>query len=139
MRVNGFINFVLVTSATACLMAVVTKSNRKESPLGDADFKRIPSNVMPTDTPEVEEAPDLPYKFKDNNGKQPLADPKSKLYLENPENVKTDVQYNPKTGNYDIKQKVGAMDYRPETYMNLKEYQDYMFKKSLRDYWRSRV
>jgi cell surface protein SprA len=138
-RVNGFINFVLVTSATACLMAVVTKSNRKESPLGDADFKRIPSNVMPTDTPEVEEAPDLPYKFKDNNGKQPLADPKSKLYLENPENVKTDVQYNPKTGNYDIKQKVGDMDYRPETYMNLKEYQDYMFKKSLRDYWRSRV
>ena len=94
---------------------------------------------MPTDTPEVDEKPDLHYDFKDNNGKPPMTDPKSKLYLDNPDNVKTDVQYNPKTGNYDIKQKVGAMDYRPDTYMKMKEYQDYVFKKSMRDYWRSRV
>lgn len=139
MRANGLINFVLVTSATACLMTVVTKSDRIHPALADAGYKPLRSNVMPTDTPEVEEEPDLQYKFKDNNGRQPMVEPKSKLYLDNPENVKTDVQYNPKTGNYDIKQKVGSMDYRPETYMNLKEYQDYMFKKSMRDYWRSRV
>jgi cell surface protein SprA len=138
-RVSGFINFVLVTSATACLVGVVNKSNKKDSYFNDSDFKRFPSPVMPTDTPEVEEAPDLPYNFKDNNGKAPLSEPKSNLYLNNPENIKTDVEYNPKTGNYDIKQKIGSLDYRPETYMKMKEYQDYVFKKSMRDYWRSRV
>jgi len=123
-------------------MTVVTKSDKKQS-FPDypdyPDYRRLPLSVMPTDTPEVDDKTELLYDFKDNNGKQPLNDPKSKLYLENPENVKTDVQYNPKTGNYDIKQKIGDRDYRPETYMNLKEYQDYVFKKSMRDYWRSRV
>lgn len=118
-------------------MGVVTKPNN-DTPYNN-DFSRNPAdNVLPTDTPETED-PELIYEFKDNAGKPPMTDPKSKMYLENPENVKTDVQYNPKTGNYDIKQKIGDMDYRPETYMNLKEYQDYVFKKSMRDYWRSRV
>ena len=120
-------------------MGVVTKPNTPGQPLKD-DFSPAPleKNVFPTDTPEVED-PDLIYEFKDNNGKPPQTDPKSKLYLQNPSNVKTDVQYDPKTGNYNIKQKVGDMDYRPETYMNMKEYQDYTFKQSMRDYWRSRV
>lgn len=140
MRVSGFINFVLVTSATACFLAVATKSPKKDYAAEAGSFKPFPSaKPLPEDTPDVEEKEPLLYEFKDNNGKPPMLDPKSKLYLEDPANVKTDVEYNPKTGNYDIKQKVGEMDYRPDTYMNLKEYQDYMFKKSLRDYWRSRV
>ncbi|MDI1355241.1 MAG: cell surface protein SprA [bacterium] len=140
MRANGIINFVLVTSATAFLMGVVTKAG-KGSKLSrdDYDYYR-PKNVLPPDTPETEdEAPDLPYNFKDNDGKTPLLDPKSKLYLENPENIKTEVKYDAKSGNYDVTQKMGTLDYRPETYMNLKEYKDYQFKKQMREYWRSRV
>ncbi len=135
MRASGLINFVVVTSATACLLAVVTKSNSNKIQSSEV-FDHLPSkNVLPIDTPET----DLNYDFKDNNGKPPLYDPKSPLYLENPENIKTNVEYNPKTGTYDVKQKIGDMDYRPETYMSMKEYQDYQFKKSMRDYWRSRV
>src|SRR6218665_1416453 len=118
-------------------MGVVTKPG-SDAPYSDELSRPKEDHVMPADTPEVED-PELIYEFKDNAGKPPITDPKSKLYLENPENVKTEVEYNPKTGNYDIKQKIGEMDYRPETYMNLKEYQDYVFKKSMRDYWRSRV
>ena len=136
MRVGGLINFVLVTGTTACLMGVITKSN--EPAFTEDSFDYQPSkNILPADTPQTDEP--LPYDFKDNNGKPPQYDPKSKLYLENPSNVKTDVNYNPKTGNYDVKQKIGDLDYRPETYMNSKEYKDYMFKKSMKDYWRSRV
>ncbi len=119
-------------------MGVVTKSNRAQGPVED-DFSALPrKTILPPDTPEVED-PELIYEFKDNGNNKPLQEPKSKLYLDNPSNVKTDVQYNPKTGNYDVKQKIGDMDYRPETYMSMKEYQDYVFKKSMRDYWRSRV
>jgi cell surface protein SprA len=138
-RASGLINFVVISGATACLMGVVTKSGMEDS--NDHDFISVSSpvqkHIMPVDSPITD--PELPYEFKDNNGKPPIYDPKSKLYLENPSNVKTDVNYNPQTGTYDVKQKVGDMDYRPETYMTQKEYQDYQFKKSMRDYWRSRV
>ncbi len=138
MRANGLINFVLITSATACLFGVVTKTDLKEPD----DLSYIPSkHVLPPDTPDVDDGdkPELLYKFKNNNGNPPMLDPKSKLYLEEPENVKTEVEYDPKTGNYIVKQKIGDQNYRPETYMNLKEYKEYMYKKQMREYWRSRV
>ena len=137
MRANGLINFVLITSATACLLGVVTKTEQKQSD----ELSYTPSKiVLPPDTPAVDDdAPALLYKFKDNNGNPPMLDPKSKLYLENPANVKTDVEYDPKTGNYVVKQKIGDQNYRPETYMNLKEYKEYMYRKQMREYWRSRV
>lgn len=136
MRANGLINFVLITSATACLFGMVTKSDLEQPD----DLSFAPDkHVFPPDSPDVEEEEPLLYKFKDNNGNPPMLDPKSKLYLEDPENIKTEVEYDPKTGNYIVKQKVGEQNYRPETYMNLKEYKEYMYKKQMREYWRSRV
>ncbi|PBQ31472.1 cell surface protein SprA [Sphingobacteriaceae bacterium] len=138
MRANGLINFVLITSATACLFGMVTKTDLSQPD----DLSFMPDkHVFPPDSPDVEEEeePDLLFKFKDNNGNPPMLDPKSKLYLEDPENIKTEVEYDPKTGNYIVKQKVGEQNYRPETYMNLKEYKEYMYKKQMREYWRSRV
>jgi cell surface protein SprA len=138
-RASGLINFVLLTSATACLFGVVTKKEDEGSALLSQEY--MPSRkVMPLDSPVVDgEDPELLYKFKDNNGTPPMMDPKSKMYLDVPENVKTDIQYDPATGNYIVKQKMGDRDYRPETYMNLKEYQEYIYRKQMRDYWRSRV
>ncbi|WP_317899480.1 T9SS outer membrane translocon Sov/SprA [Aurantibacillus circumpalustris] len=137
MRANGLINFVLITSATACLFGVVTKTDSKQT----GDFSYLPSKrVLPIDTPDVDD-PDseLLYKFKNNNGTPPMLDPKSKLYLEDPQNIKKEVEYDPKSGNYIVKQKIGDQNYRPETYMNLKEYQEYMYRKQMNEYWRSRV
>ncbi|MBK9282913.1 MAG: cell surface protein SprA [Sphingobacteriaceae bacterium] len=135
MRANSLINFLLLTGTTACLMGVVTNKN-EELIAEDFVYENPQANVLVVDTPDTDP---LPFEFKDNPGRPPQYDPKSKLYLEDPSNVKTDVKYNPDTKNYDISQKMGDMEYRPETYMSMKEYQDYMFKKSMRDYWRSRV
>ena len=139
MRASGLINAVLLTGASAVLMGVVTRRPAEQNLSQDYDY-RHQRLVLPPDTPDTEE-PDteLLYKFKDKDGKTPMQEPKSKLYLEDPENIKTEVLYDPKTGNYNVKQKVGDQDYRPETYMNLKEYKDYQFKKQMREYWRSRV
>lgn len=118
-------------------MGIVSKRNTENS--ADFDYNYKPSKyVFPPDTPEVEEQEPPIYNFKDNGKNPPLKDPKSNLYLENPSNIKTNVEYNPETGNYDIKQKIGDINYRPETYMDLKEYKDYMFKKQMAEYWRSR-
>lgn len=138
MRVGGVLNTVMFASATAVLMGVVTKQPEKDD-FGFAPSTYKASLTLPPDTPEVKGPVDLLYPFNDNNGNAPLLEPKSKLYLETPENIKTEVEYNPQSGTYDVKQKVGEQDYRPETYMNLKEYKDYMFRKQMRDYWRSRV
>src|SRR4051812_9337741 len=99
-------------------MGVVTKQNAGRTEMNDEPGYYPSKHVFPPDTPETDEdEPELEYKFKDNNGTTPLLDPKSKLYLEDPSNIKTDVQYDPKTGNYDITQKMGDQNYRPETYM----------------------
>lgn len=97
-----------------------------------------PPLVLPADTPDTEK-PEMQYDFNDNSGRPPQYDPNSKLYLSNPSNIKTETNYNAQSGQYDVNQKIGDMQYRPNTYMSMKEYRDYMFKKQMREYWRSRV
>ena len=135
MRLKGVLNFLVLGATSAALMGIVINSNANRNflkPIYDISGK---TKVLAVDTPEV----DLPYPFTNNNGSQPQFDDKSKLYLDNPANVKTDVQYDPKTGNYDVTQKMGKLDYRPDTYIDAQDYQDYIFKKSTHDYWRTKI
>ncbi|MFL5754652.1 MAG: cell surface protein SprA, partial [Bacteroidia bacterium] len=43
------------------------------------------------------------------------------------------------TKQFEMTQKMGNLDYRTPTYMTEEEYQDYMFKKQVRSYWKSRI
>jgi cell surface protein SprA len=119
-------------------MGLVTRSPTDSKNDLDARFNSDYSRGFEPDSPEVD-PPDLPYPFKDNQGHVPLLEPKSKFFLETPENIKTETKYDPSTGNYEVEQKIGETDYRPDTYMSKKEFQDYMFRKQMRDYFRSRV
>ncbi len=142
MRLTGIYGFVAVTSVTACLMGVMSNSpdlkNNIELSNEEFEFKKRQQVAFPPDSPAVD-PDDLQYKFKDNKGEPPQYNPNSKLYLENPSNIKTEVEYNAKDKTYDVSQKMGDLDFRPETYMNAKEYETYVYKKAIRDYWRSRV
>ena len=81
----------------------------------------------------------LPYPLEDTYDPTPT-DNDNGLYLNDPDNIKTDVDYNPETDEYYINQKVGeGMDYRPPTYMSFDEYQDYNSNQALRDYWREKA
>lgn len=134
MRVKGLLKFLVFGSTSALLMGVVFNSNANRNlfkPLYDVSGKV----VLPPDTPEVK----LPYNFKDNNGSQAIFDDKNPLYLENPSNIKTEVTYDPKTGNYDVSQNMGGLKYRPDTYVDAEDYQDYMFRKATHDYWRTKI
>lgn len=143
MRASNIFGFVAITTITTCLVGVMSHSpdvkNNIELNNELLQYQQQIKNQLPPDTPSTVDPKDLQYQFKDNSGKPPMYDPKSKLYLENPSNIKTDIEYNQKNGTYDVSQKIGEMDYRPDTYMNFKEYENYAFKKAVRDYWRSRV
>ncbi len=100
----------------------------------------MPMIAVDSPTPEDFTPNPLQYPFTDQSTGDPLNYPNGGgLMLNNPANVKTNVEYDPTTGNYNINQKMGNMDYRPPTYMESEEYQDYQFKKQTKNYWNQRA
>ncbi len=136
--VKGVVKFLVVGSVSVGLMSIVVGSKAKNAPLSKPHYLYTPVPILNPDSPIVSKD-DLPYKFNDNNGGQPNFDDKSGLYLGNPSNITTKTEYNPQTGNYDITQKIGDMDYRPETYVEFKDYQDQLFKDAVKDHWKSKI
>ena len=96
--------------------------------------------VCPADTDSLGYSNDLPYPFVDQSGEiNPLYNPDGGLRLSNPSNVKTDVQYNTKTGQYDVYQKMGNRDYRIPTEMDSDQYQEYMWRQAEKNYFKQKV
>ena len=58
--------------------------------------------------------------------------------LRNPENVKTTVEYDDKTGSYVIRTKVGELEIATPYTLTPEEYSEYSMKKSIQEYWRDR-
>ncbi|MFT5920236.1 MAG: cell surface protein SprA, partial [Granulosicoccus sp.] len=80
---------------------------------------------------------ELLYPFSDELDPTPGANT-SGLQLNDPSNVETEIEYDPESGNYDIGQSMGGLNYRNPTYMTFDEYQDYNAGQALRDYWREK-
>lgn len=66
-------------------------------------------------------------------------DPHNYWILNDPSNVKTTIDYDPQTGDYNVNQKMGDENYRPPTYMTSREYNEYVFDQQMRKYWRQRL
>lgn len=58
--------------------------------------------------------------------------------LHNPENVKTTVEYDIKTGSYVVRTKLGDMDLTTPISLSPEEYQDYSLQQSIRSYYRQK-
>lgn len=134
--------YLIVGGISAALLSVIVGSNAKNSPYDHAGASDVDLPMMAVDTPETPDGTTpvtLPYPYSDQSTGDPLNYPNSGgLMLNNPSNVTTNVEYNPATGNYDITQKIGGMNYRPPTYMENEEFQDYQFKKQTKSYWNQR-
>ncbi|MFT6815546.1 MAG: cell surface protein SprA [Sphingobacteriales bacterium] len=85
----------------------------------------------------------------DSNGKDTLKYPlKPKEYsgtsttggldLKDPEGVEKDVEYDSKTNQYIISERLGRTNYRQPTYMSFEQYADYEAEQAKRDYWKER-
>ena len=63
---------------------------------------------------------------------------KSNLDLHEPSNIIHEVEYDPLTGQYTFKHKVGEFEYKTPTTLSQKDYFDYKNRQSLLDYWKTR-
>jgi len=59
----------------------------------------------------------------------------SPLYLSNPSNISTKVEYDGRNNQYIIYQKAGTLDYRRPVFMSPEEYRRYEFEQAMREYW----
>ncbi|GAB4317714.1 MAG: cell surface protein SprA [Bacteroidales bacterium] len=80
-----------------------------------------------------------PYPFEKETYPYTGEENSNPLFLKIPENIKSEVEYDPNTGMYILRHKLGGIDYRPPQYMTLEEYKDYELQKAVDDYWKERA
>ena len=90
------------------------------------------------DTDKIDTTGILHYDFKDEPAfAYPDKKDSSKLFLKKPSNIRTEIVYDPVTGEYNFVEKVGDLNFRLPKTMTKKEFQKYDFEQSVQDYWRS--
>ncbi|MCB0820121.1 MAG: cell surface protein SprA, partial [Bacteroidetes bacterium] len=92
-----------------------------------------PGDTTDTDTSDV-----LPFPFSDEDI-DPLDPNPNGLFLNDPSNVETSIELNPKTNEYDVVQKIGDQYYRYPSYLTFTEYQDMDFDNAIKKNWRDRI
>lgn len=110
-----------------------------ESVMGEVypSFPKLEYQSFPLDSGDSEKVK-LRYPFKDSESTG-VGESKPSMKMKDPDNVETEVEYNPETGKYEITQKMGKnINYRPPTYMDFDEYMEYQRTKSMRDYWKDK-
>ena len=63
----------------------------------------------------------------------------SPMFLKDPSNIKTDIQYDPDNNQYNINEKMGELFYRNPSYMSFQEFIDHEFKKSTKQYFKQKA
>ena len=63
---------------------------------------------------------------------------KSPLYLSDPDNYNTEIIYDPVTGQYTFKRRIGDFYYDTPTTLSQSEYFDYQNRKGIQEYWKER-
>ena len=80
----------------------------------------------------------LPLEFEDEDGFHYEEEYESPLFLRDPSNIRTEIEYDPETDRYIFKDKVGSLDYRRPSTMSFSEFQKYKMDKMLESYWLER-
>jgi cell surface protein SprA len=124
------INILRIIPALLLVLVVIASDAR----IGGLDSYR-PQEVAPPDTGKPDS---LRYHFDDDDGNPYTPSHNNKLYMGNPPNVSYDYEYDPNTGQYVLKSKVGELNYRLPFYMSQEDFLEYDMSRSIRNYWRQR-
>ena len=114
--------------------------NPTESRTTLRDYNSLAILAAPEDTLRIDTTGVLPFNFKDEPAfAYPDKRDSSKLYLRNPSNIRTEIEYDPATGEYNFVEKVGDLDFRLPKTMSREEYQKYDFQQAVQNYWRNQT
>lgn len=136
---RSLFKYAFTGAFSLALLAVFFRSDARMSPIRSlASSKGFLVETLASDTPTEELK--LKYPFKDKSLTDPLHEDyrDGGLKLKDPSNINTSLEYDPVTGQFNIKQKMGELDYRSPSYMDAEEYSDYAFKKAVKNYWKQR-
>jgi cell surface protein SprA len=101
------------------------------------DFAAKDALAAPPDTGQKDT---LHYPFKDR-----YTDPLNAhytpngLYLNDPSNIKMDIEYNPDERQYDISERIGSQYFRNPSYLTFDEYVNHEYDQSTKSYWKQRA
>ncbi len=126
--------YIIQFFAAAFILSITIAGSIHTTP--DYEFIRDkyinPPDTNPPDTT-------LPYPFNDNNGNPYDQNQNGGLYLNNPSNINSGVEYDPETNEYILNNTIGTFNYRQPNYMSLEEYRNYDMDKALREYWQDKT
>lgn len=91
---------------------------------------------LPPDTTRPDSS-DLPYPFGEETV-MPGSGQESGIYLKNPSNLNTQIEYDPVTKQYYQSYKIGNITYRVPTTLTFEEFQDRDMKSIINQYWKER-
>ena len=114
------------------LTIVKSAYSGNDSLWGDVLYQQLPDTVV------IDTTGNLPYPFKDQPAFGETDQDSIKLFLNNPDNIKYEVEYDPTTGQYVFYKKIGDLNYRLPQTMSLEDYINYDFENSIQNYWRQR-
>jgi cell surface protein SprA len=81
----------------------------------------------------------LPYPFDDREGDHLFGEDNEHAFdLGDPSGVQQTVTWNPETGEYEISEQIGGLEYRDPAYYSFDEFIERESRKSLEDYWQER-
>lgn len=130
--------YILLLLIVIVFCSLAGNPSISKTTLRDYNLLDLQQIQKPRDTVKIDTVGVLPYKFKDEPAfAYPEKKDSAKLFLKNPSNVKSKVEYDPVTGEYNFTEKVGNLDYRLPKTMTKKEYQKYDFEQAIQNYWRS--
>ncbi|MBR1928765.1 MAG: cell surface protein SprA [Paludibacteraceae bacterium] len=102
----------------------------------DVVDEKSQSKALPADS--ISMAPTQVKQY-GNQNYEDLTLPKSGIDLQDPDNIKTEVEYQPQTGYYIIHTKVGDTDIATPYLMTEGEYRDYSARQAMQLYWAQKI
>ena len=104
------------------------------------NFNELSAIQQPADTVRIDTTGVLPYNFEDEpEFVFPDKKDSAKLFLKKPSNIRTEIEYDPATGEYIFTEKVGDLNYRLPKTMTREEFQKYDFEQAVQNYWRNQT
>ena len=130
-RTLKFILWITILLFGAGLYSMNTDFLAYEMSLPDTEQPVVPDDTVPEVRTRFPVAKTVPEEYQDLT-KQSPAD------LKTPDNVKSVVEYDIRTGTYVVRTKLGDADLTTPISLTPEEYQDYSFQKSVQSYYRQK-
>nr|MBP7463598.1 cell surface protein SprA [Bacteroidales bacterium] len=134
--IEKIVKYSLGVASLITLLAVIFPSNATLS--GDNSLRYLlEQNSTPID--DTIKDVELPFPFAADDGIPFTPSDNSPLYGSDPSNIQEDIEYDPATGDYIFRRRIGGRDIETPFSSSFDDYLKYDAAKSMQNYWRQRA